>query len=100
MKFMIQSTPVNQESWPKDLLARFQACKTVVQEGLADGTTECAYMVVGSNKSVSIVDAPSHELLWQALAIYPMAPFLAFEVTPLVDMDFFFDRVIASYQAG
>jgi hypothetical protein len=59
----------------------------------SDGTFECCYAFVEGG-GCAIGNADSLEQLMEDLLDYPLAPFVDYDVTPLIGVDAAFDRVI------
>ena len=92
MKFLLISKTRTGAPEFEDPVASYQAAKEWMSNRLADGTVECAYAsVVGG---VTIVNASSHEELWELLRVYPLFRRLEFEVVPLVDFNYVVDQNI------
>jgi muconolactone delta-isomerase len=71
-----------------------RAAQEWLQAALDDGWIECCYAYPhGGGCSISEVD--SHEELMDRLLDYPMSPFVDYEVTPLVELDAAFDKLIS-----
>ena len=76
-----------------------RAAQEWLQAALDDGWIECCYAYPhGGGCSISEVD--SHEELMDRLLDYPMSPFVDYEVTPLVELDAAFDKLISFHRAG
>jgi muconolactone delta-isomerase len=79
---------------PENPVALYKAAREAIETALADGSLDCAYQFAHPGRSVSINNADSAEELWERIAAYPLAPFLEFEVHPLADVMYVFDKSI------
>ena len=61
---------------------------------LSDGRIECTYAFLGGG-GFSVAKADSHEAMMDELLAYPLAPFVDYEVRPLIGLDQAFKRFIA-----
>jgi hypothetical protein len=65
-----------------------------LHQKLDDGTFECVYSFVAAG-GFSIGNADSIEGQMDLLGEYPLAPFVQYEVHPLVELDYAFEHVLA-----
>ena len=89
MKFLVTAKPGPMPP-PVDLVRQ---SKDWLTDRLDDGTFEVCYAFPGGG-GLSIGENASHEELMERLMEYPLSPFVEFDVTPLVEMDAAFDRLI------
>jgi len=64
--------------------ALFKEAREWISESLANGTADCVYNLPAGG-GVAIVNADSHEILTEILSIYPLQPWVQYEVHPLSD---------------
>ena len=94
MKFFILVNPLDDAPKLKDPLATNKAAKAFIEEMLASGQFECAYQFV-TGGGIAIANIDSAEEMWQKLVEYPLYSQFDWEVEPLVDLNFVFEKAIA-----
>ncbi len=82
----------------EDFVGVATAAKEYLQGLIDAGQLDCSYFVGYSGRGVAIGNADSHEELMANLQGYPTAPFLKFEVYPLVDFAAGWDIIIKDFQ--
>jgi hypothetical protein len=77
----------------------FQAAKEYIEAMRANGSLECAYAHL-DGRGVAIANADTSEELYDQLSGYPFvaAGRADFDVYPIIDADYFFDRNIERLQ--
>lgn len=86
---------------PKVLIALYRASEEWVKANLADRKLDCAYNVIPNANGyygVGIGNFDSHEDAYQFLATHPFAPFTAFEVYSLSEVQRAIDDVVTAVQ--
>ena len=94
MKYLVTARPGPMPP-PVDLIRQAQDW---LHAKLDDGTFEAVY-AFPEGGGLSIGQNDSHEQLMEQLMAYPLAPFVDFEVQPLVELDAAFDRFIPFAEA-
>jgi len=86
---------------PDQTVAMLQASKELVNAWLESGLADCAYGFPAGD-GFCIANHDSHETLMDTIVEYPQYPFMDWEITPLVDANYSFDKFIAYFksQAG
>ena len=95
MKFLVIGRPRDGAPKLENPLEVSRAAQASIQKALKDGSFDCCYNLV-SGGGVSISNAKSHEELWENLRSYPLYTQLTWEVLPLVDIKYVFDKLVAS----
>jgi hypothetical protein len=90
MKFLIFARPGPMPP-PADLA---RAAQEWLHAKLDDGTFECVYGFLEGG-GFSVGTAESHEQTMDLMLEYPLAPFVQYEVHPLVEVDDGFERLFA-----
>jgi hypothetical protein len=75
-------------------IAAYEAAQDVLKAALAEGRIDCIYQFADGRRGVTIVNAESGEALWETLYFYPLFSVQDYEVYPLVDVNFVFDKAI------
>jgi hypothetical protein len=82
---------------PQQRVALLEASKEMMQAWLEQGRMECAYgFPTGGGFCIGSYD--SHEALMDTLLEYPHYPLMDWEITPLVDADYGFDKFIEYFK--
>jgi len=81
-----------------DPLAALQESKEYLDAMLADGRLDCIYQFVNGHQAVGVANADSAEELWENLTAYPFSPVQEYEVHPLADVNYVFDKGIERLQ--
>ena len=92
MKFLVLSRPRTDAPVPRDALTLYQTAEEWLDSALKSGQIDCVYQRVGGG-GVAIVNADTAEELWEGIASYPLTAQLEFQVEPLVDVRYAFNRV-------
>ena len=97
MKFLITARP-SASPVPRDRgVSLYKSAKQWVDEALAEGRLDCHYVFADAG-GFSIVNADSHEEVFDTLLNYPVYPFYDWEVKALCDWRRTYDTVIRYYQ--
>ncbi len=88
MKHRREATP------PADPIVADKAAREGLKAALADGRMDCVYQFADGRRAVSIVNAESAEAVWEMLTSYPLYSVQDYEVHPLVDIDFVFNKAL------
>jgi muconolactone delta-isomerase len=94
MKFLVLSKPRSVTPPLANPIAAYEAAREFLKAGLADGRIDCVYQFADGRRAVTIGNADSAEEIWEALTSYPLSPFQEYEVYPLVDTAYVFDKAI------
>ncbi len=97
MKFLVLLKRVVGAPGPENLLAAFQAAKEYLNAMLADGTLDCGY-ALPDGSGVAIGNFDSHEELWEKMSAFPFFPSMEYEVYPLLDVNYLWDKSIERLQ--
>ena len=97
MKFLVLLRPRGNALPAPDPLAVNKAAKTYIGELRKSAFLEAAYAFAAGG-GMAILDAPSHERLWELIFEYPLYSAFDWEVEPLVDADYVFSRGIEMMQ--
>jgi len=91
MKFMILAKPRAEAPALSDPVAANQAAKEDIKAAMESGLFECAYQFI-TGGGFAIANADTGEALWAALTAYPLYQQFDWQVKPLVDLGFVFDK--------
>jgi hypothetical protein len=94
MKFLVLAKSRVGAPAPENPVDLYKAAREAIKAALVDGSIDCVYQFAHPGKSMAIQDFDSAEEVWERLAAYPLAPFLEFEVHPLVDAMYVLDKSI------
>lgn len=94
MKYLVVFRPQSAAQPSDDALARNKAAMAYIAELQEKSILEAGYAFV-TGGGIGIVEAPSHEQLWQILFAYPMYSSFQWQVEPLADLRQVFDKGIA-----
>ena len=78
----------------EDPVAARKAAREEIKASLADGRNDCVYQFADGRRAVAIANAESAEAIWERLTSYSLYALQDYEVHPLVDVDFVFERTL------
>ena len=82
---------------PEAATGLFQAAKACLNARVADGTLGFVHAFPAGG-GVAVTNADSHEALLNSLREYPLFPFTALEMEPLVDINQSFNSAVQLFQ--
>lgn len=94
MKFLVLVKDVRPHREAPDLAALYQAAQDYLNRAAEDGLLDSVYQYASGRGAVAIVDVGSGEQLWEMISAYPLAFAQEYEVIPLVDVNFTFDKAL------
>jgi hypothetical protein len=94
MKFLILVKHRKGATPLENPVAARKAAREEIKASLADGRMDCAYQFADGRRAVAIVNAESAEAIWEFLTSYSLYSLQDYEVHPLVDVDFVFERTL------
>ncbi len=100
MKFLMLAKLLNEAPPPEDFRATIQAAREYLNTALAQGRLDCIYQFASGRQGVLIANAESPEELCDWLQAHPAYPNWDFEIHPLVDINFYLDRVTEGMNKG
>ena len=94
MKFLLLVK--NKENAPAldDPFMATKAARDYLHQGMTDGLIECVYQFSSGNRAMAIAEADTAEELWETLTTYPLYEVQDYEVHPLTDVDFVFEKYL------
>ena len=92
MKFLILTKSRDVAPPLDDPIAAREAAREAFAAALRDGSVDCAYQFASGRRAVTIANADKAEEIWDALMSYPLSSQQEYEVHPLVDLDYVFQR--------
>ena len=96
MKFLIMGLPIPLPVPPEQGAELYQAAREWIGERLEDGRMDCAY-VFAEGGGLSIVNAETHEQIFDELLSYPPYSFFKWEVKPLCDWEHTFGTIVEAF---
>jgi hypothetical protein len=97
MKYLITAQPGTTPIPPEQGAVLLQAGLDYINSQLADGKLDVAFNIIGGG-GLGIGNADSFEEILGQLLEYPLYPFFAWEITPLLDLDESIKKYIAFYE--
>jgi hypothetical protein len=94
MKFLILMKHRKGATPSEDPVAASKAARAALKASVADGRMDCVYQFADGRRAVAIMNAESAEAVWERLTAYPLYSLQDYEVHPLVDVDFVFERTL------
>ena len=94
MKFLMLAKLLTEVPPPEDFPAAIQAVRAYLNTALAERRLDCVYQFASGRQGVLIANAESHEDVCAWLQAHPAYPNWDFEIHPLVDIDFYLDKVM------
>ena len=81
-----------------DPIAALQASKEYLDVMLADGSLDFVYQFASGHQAVAVVNAETAEEMWEKLTAYPLSPVQVYEVHPLADINYVFEKNLERMQ--
>ena len=94
MKFLILVKHRKGATPLENPVAARKATRAELKAGVADGRLDCVYQFADGRRGVAIANEESAEAMWERLTSYPLYALQDYEVHPLVDVDFVFERTL------
>lgn len=98
MKFLVLTKSRVGASPLADPFAALKASKEYLDGMLADGSLDFVYQFASGHQAVAVVNAASTEEIWDKLTAYPLSPVQEYEVHPLADINYVFEKSIERMQ--
>ncbi len=93
MKFLVVAEPREGVQAPENYRELIQATIKWFETKLADGSIDCVYQTIDGG-GLAIVNADSHEALWEQIMSYPLGLLVNFGAEPLIDIHFTFKKTL------
>jgi len=93
VKFLVLVTPRADAPVSQDWLTLYQAAKAWIESRLKSGQLDCIYQRL-EGRGVAIVNVNTAEELWEGIASYPLTAQCEWQVEPLFDVGYVFNRAI------
>jgi len=93
MKFLVLATRSSDAPVSQDWLALYQAANAWIESRSKSGQLDCIYQRLQGG-GVAIVNVNTAEELWEGIASYPFTAQLDWQVEPLFDVGYVFNRAI------
>jgi muconolactone delta-isomerase len=98
MKFLVLTKSLVGATPLPDPIAALQASKEYLDAMLADGSLDFVYQFASGDQAVAVVNADSAEEIWKKLTAYPLSPIQEYEVHPLADVNYVFEKSLERMQ--
>ncbi|MFC2077440.1 hypothetical protein ACFLTM_01345 [Candidatus Bipolaricaulota bacterium] len=97
MKYHVSATQVRLV--PQEMAGLWPKAKEWTDKALADGIIDWHYITVTGHVGLAIINADSHEELWEIIVTHPFYPFMEWKVEAISDWTFVYEKAIARMHA-